>query len=142
MELRFTVAGKPQGKARARTVHNKYTGRVHSYTPSKTQSYEDLIRWCYKESGGELIDGRSIDVIVRAKFEIPKSYTKKQRQAILEGRMLPQVKPDCDNILKVVMDALNGVAYVDDKQVTFCSCSKDYTTESPCVEIVVIDYEF
>ena len=35
-------------------------------------------------------------------------------------------KPDIDNILKVVLDGLNGIAYEDDKQVTIVQCKKSY----------------
>ena len=38
----FTVPGPPQGKSRARTVANKYTGKSVSYTPDKTVLYEKL----------------------------------------------------------------------------------------------------
>lgn len=42
----------------------------------------------------------------------------------LKGR--PDKKPDADNILKAVLDALNGVAYEDDRQVVEVLCIKKY----------------
>ena len=138
--IRFTVPGKPQGKARARTVRNKYTGKVHSFTPEKTQSYEDLIRWCFRDADGEYIGNKMIDLYVAAYFPIPKSFSKAKRQAIIDVLLFPTTKPDCDNILKVVLDALNGVAYHDDKQVVSVKCDKFYTEAEPRIEISLYSY--
>lgn len=41
--------------------------------------------------------------------------------------MLPQKKPDCDNIAKTILDALNGLAYDDDAQVVYLSVYKLYS---------------
>ena len=46
---------------------------------------------------------------------------------MLEGREFPLKKPDADNIIKVVQDALNGVAYHDDKQVMYVTAKKVYS---------------
>ena len=42
----FVVAGKPQGKARARTFYNPKLGRVQSMTPENTVLYENQIKQC------------------------------------------------------------------------------------------------
>ena len=54
---------------------------------------------------------------VTAFFEPPKSISKKKRAEMLEGKIWPAKKPDSDNIAKVVLDALNGIAYHDDTQI-------------------------
>lgn len=46
---------------------------------------------------------------------------------MLEGRELPLKKPDMDNIVKVVADALNGVAYHDDTQIALVQAKKCYS---------------
>lgn len=124
--ITFFVEGKPQAKARARVVRNRHTGKVHSYTPEKTAAYEDLIRWSYKAAGGEYMGEKLLEAEIQAFYPIPKSTTKKARLAIMQEDIRPQTKPDCDNIIKVVLDALNGVAYYDDKQVVCVSCNKYY----------------
>ena len=48
---------------------------------------------------------------------------------MLSGEILPTKKPDIDNILKVVADALNGVAYLDDVQVIEVNADKTYSEE-------------
>lgn len=122
----FIVNGKPQGKARARTVRNKYTGKVHSFTPDKTANYEELIRRSYKSAGGVYYADKMLGIFIVAYFPIPKSYNKKKHAEASYGDIRPTTKPDCDNIIKIVLDALNGVAYHDDKQVVCVACNKFY----------------
>ena len=124
--MRFIVEGRVQGKARARTFYNKRMGKMQSITPEQTKSYEDLIRWSYKAAGGQYLGDKVLSVDIMAYYPIPKSFSKKKREEAKADRVYPTTKPDCDNIIKVVLDALNGVAYYDDKQVVCVSCNKYY----------------
>lgn len=124
--ITFLVEGKPQGKARARTFYDKRVGKMRSVTPERTKDYESLIRWSYKAAGGQYFGEKLISVDIQAFYPIPKSFSKKKRQAAEFEGMRPTTKPDCDNVIKAVLDALNGVAYYDDKQVISVSCNKYY----------------
>lgn len=126
MRTVFLVEGKPQGKQRARTFYDKRADKMRSITPEVTKSYEDLIRWSYKAAGGQYIGESLIRVEIEAFYPIPKSWSKKKRAEVIKDTIRPTTKPDCDNIIKVVLDALNGVAYYDDKQVIGTSCEKYY----------------
>lgn len=64
-------------------------------------------------------------VVIEAVFSIPKSWTRAKKAEAAAGKLAPG-KPDIDNILKVVLDGLNGIAYEDDKQVTIVRCKKSY----------------
>lgn len=120
----FIVDGKPQGKQRPRFSRISKT----VYVPTKTAKYEKQIAKAYTDSGGRYISaGCYVSVAVHAFFPVPKSYSKKRREDCLERVLRPDKKPDMDNILKVVLDALNGVAYVDDKQVVELIGRKYYT---------------
>lgn len=132
--MHFIVEGKPQGKARARTVRNKYTGKVHSFTPKKTESYESLIRWSYKAAGGVFYANKTLQVDIQAFYPIPKSFSKAKKKDAVNAVLRPTTRPDCDNCGKVVLDALNGVAYNDDKQVVDIHISKFYG-ENPCIVV-------
>ncbi len=138
MKVIFTVPGEPQGKARARTCGG------HTYTPEKTVLYENLIKTEYARQCGNLkfatlSDGTAQPVAVRieAVYGIPKSYSKKKRERALNGELAPTKKPDADNIAKVVCDALNGVAYVDDTQVIDLRVFKRFG--EPCVTISICE---
>lgn len=110
----FLVYGKPQGKQRPRFSRLSRT----VYTPTKTAKYERQIAVAYIEAGGKCIpEDCYVSVTVHAFFPIPTSYTKKKKQECADGVRRPDKKPDMDNIIKCVLDALNGKAYVDDKQV-------------------------
>lgn len=120
----FIVDGKPQGKQRPRFSRISKT----VYTPTKTAKYEKQIAKAYTESGGKCIPAECyVSVNVSAFFPVPKSYSKKKREDCLERILRPDKKPDMDNILKVVLDALNEVAYEDDKQVVELIGRKYYT---------------
>lgn len=124
--MQFIVEGRPQGKARARTFYNSRAGKMQSITPEQTKSYEDLIRWKYKAAGGEYYGEKTLQVSIQAYYPIPKGFSKAKVNDAIGGNLRPTTKPDCDNIIKVVLDALNGVAYYDDKQVICVSCNKYY----------------
>ena len=132
MKLHFTVDAKPFGKQRPR--HNGYTGIT--YTPTETKKREAEIAWAYRAQcrGKRFESGEYIKLVVVAIFAIPKSYTAKDRQLIADGKKYPTVKPDWDNIGKLVADALNGVAYDDDKSIVDARVIKLYA-EKPGIEI-------
>ncbi|WP_334299865.1 RusA family crossover junction endodeoxyribonuclease [Anaerobutyricum hallii] len=50
--------------------------------------------------------------------------------------MRPTKKPDLDNVIKSILDALNKVAYHDDTQIVSLSMEKFYS-DSPRVEVTI-----
>lgn len=141
MSCRFVIPGPPQGKARARTVRNPHTGKVKSYTPDKTAQYEELVRLCYRRACGaaETPTGLPVRVEILARFPVPCSASKTQRRQMQAGILRPTKKPDADNIAKIVCDALNGVAYQDDKQICSLAVLKRYEdgTHQPGVYVMI-----
>lgn len=121
------VTGKIRGKARPRVC------RGHAFTPKDTIEYEKLVRECYKKQDGRYLKG-AIKALIIAYYKIPKSYTKKRVQVIRDGLEKPTKKPDADNIGKVILDSLNGVAYKDDSQIIDLRIKKEYTEELERVE--------
>lgn len=123
----FIIPGEPQGKGRPRFAR---AGQgVRTYTPKKTDDYEELIRACWRQAGGKKFEGH-IGVYVQAVFELPKSASKKTKAEMLANNIRPTKKPDIDNIAKVVFDALNGLAYGDDAQITNGTLVKKYGEEA------------
>jgi Holliday junction resolvase RusA-like endonuclease len=134
-EISFSIPGAPQGKARARTFYNSSMGRMQSITPERTVLYENLIKLMYQhEAHGEQMDEGPLMAVIAAYYEPPKSASKKQLDAMLNGKSFPMKKPDLDNIIKVVLDALNGVAYHDDKSIIGVAATKAYDME-PRVDV-------
>ena len=137
----FQVPGKPHGKARARTYYNPAAKKHVSHTPDNTVLYENLIKDQFLNHADGFYMERGIPVTLRivARFLPPKSVSKKKQKQMLEGEILPLKKPDMDNIVKVVADALNGVAYQDDKQVILVSAKKAYSAMEG-LDITVEEY--
>lgn len=132
--MEFIVEGNPQGKARPR--FSQKSGTV--YTPAKTAKYEKLIRKAFLAAGGKAIPSDCyVGITVDAYFQIPKSYTKGKRLSCQHNINRPDKKPDIDNILKIVLDGLNGVAYADDKQVVEVICRKWYSQSTGFLKISV-----
>lgn len=129
--IEFTVPGIPKGKGRPRFSNRG--GFVRAYTPKTTQDYEDAIRGCYMEQCGEKLEG-ALCIEITGRFNPPKSATKSQKALMLAGQIPFTHKPDCDNLAKVVLDALNGIAYEDDRQITRLSVRKEYA-EFPEVRV-------
>lgn len=126
----FIVPGKPQGKARARVT------KWGTYTPEKTLLYENLIKQCYIHKHKNLKFDMALRMTIITFFDIPKSTSKKNKEAMLNNEIFPTKKPDADNIAKVVCDALNGIAYNDDTQIVELKITKLYDVD-PRVEIVI-----
>ena len=130
----FEVLGKPQGKQRAKV--STFGGFARAYTPEQTVSYENRIILSYKQAlnGGKTPFWETpVSVKIIAHHAIPKSFSKKKREGALAGDIRPQTKPDIDNVVKVVCDALNGVAYRDDTQVIRVQAEKIYSDEPKLV---------
>ena len=131
MEVVFEVPGEPRGKGRPR-----FTKTGHPYTDSETRAYENKIVAYYRKQLGAFRwpDSAFVSVQVTAYYPIPKSATKAATASMREGTMLPSRKPDIDNVLKIVLDALNGVAYKDDSRVVRVEAQKVYN-DIPRLEI-------
>ena len=130
MVYEFEVIGDIKGKARPRV--NTYTGTA--YTPTGTKDYENLIKQYFKVKYPryEPLDGR-VAIKIIAYFEVTKNTTKKDKKLIEEGLLSPTKKPDIDNIVKIILDALNKMAFKDDNKITKLEVEKLYGSEEKIV---------
>ena len=121
MAINFFIPGVPVAKGRPRMTK---TG--HTYTPKKTEEYEELVKLSYATACGNLITDKPVAVNILFRMPIPKSCSKKQVTEMEANLQKPAKRPDIDNLIKAVLDGLNGVAYFDDKQVVAISAAKVY----------------
>lgn len=127
MVYEFEVLGKVIGKGRPRI--NTYTGNI--YTPNTTKDYEELIREYFlvnNKGFKKVIEGR-VKINIIAYLKIPKSTKKDDEKKMLDNEISPLKKPDIDNIIKVVLDALNKFVINDDIQVSKIDAEKRYGLE-------------
>lgn len=115
IEMLFPI-DKVRGKARPR--FNGKTGRT--YTPATTTKLEKFIAECFERDHGNAY--ANFDGVVRMTLFVTRELAKSNPK-FWEGRQ-DVGKPDWDNIAKLVCDALNGVAYADDSQVTAATVVK------------------
>lgn len=130
--VKVVIPGAPRGKERPR--HTR-TGVV--FTPKATRAYETLIGMMGKlaMSGTPIMSG-PVRLTIVASFPIPASYSAKRRAACLMGSERPAKKPDMDNVIKIICDGLNGIAWKDDAQVVEVTASKTYA-ELPSVTVYI-----
>ena len=129
----FEVIGEIKGKARPRV--NTYTCQV--YTPNSTKDYENLIKQYFQIKYPRYVPFENrVSVEIKAYFKVPKTVTKKDKILIEEGKLSPTKKPDIDNVVKIVLDALNKMAFKDDNQITKLQVEKLYGEEEKiCIKI-------
>lgn len=137
MRTQVCIYGEPQGKGRPR--FSTVCGHAKTRTPEQTVIYENLVKTEYRnQSGVRFPDDAMLDVRVMAYYTIPKSISKKKRQAMLDHKVRPTKKPDFDNIGKVICDSLNGIAYRDDAQIVDAQVRKFYS-DTPRVVVIITD---
>lgn len=136
MIYEFEVPGKIIGKGRPRL--NSYTGNV--YTPARTKDYETLIEQYFllKYPRFKMLEGR-IKICMIAYFSIPKATKKSMLEDMLENKISPTKKPDIDNIIKIVLDAMNRFAFKDDIQITKLDVEKKYALEEK-IKVKIEEY--
>lgn len=134
--IQLTIPGKPIAKQRAKTVRNKYTGQVMSFTPKETVNYANLIKTIYINKYGQFKLEGAIKQTVNAYYPIPKSTSRKKRALMAEGKLRPTKRPDYDNIEKTFSDALESITFDNDNQIVSSRFDKWYS-ENPRVEIKI-----
>ena len=139
-KLMFEILGSPIGQGRPK--FSTINGHAKAYDPEKSRNYKAYVRMlatqAMKENDFEMITG-SCAIKIWAYFDIPKSKSKKFKEAALEAKERPTKKPDADNIVKAILDALNGLVYKDDSCIVELSCIK-YYSDVPRVEVYVDEF--
>lgn len=110
--IEFFIPGTFKAKGRPR--FDSRSG--HAFTPKDTESYEAVVRQYAKEAmaGKPLLEG---PLAAEITFIFPRPKSKK-----LEVYHIS--RPDVDNCLKTILDAMNGIVYQDDSAVVRCEICK------------------
>jgi Holliday junction resolvase RusA-like endonuclease len=138
--LELIVPGEPVGKQRPKVFPIRTrTGLTirRGVTPEKTVSYETLIRelFAVRYPGFEPLEGPLV-LTIEAFLGIPKSVSQKKRAAMESGEVLPEKRPDFDNLAKIAADALQGFAFRNDSQIADALIRKRYSA-TPRMRIVI-----
>jgi len=127
LRVHFTVFGDPIPKARPRTVRKG--GRTWSYTPKKVTQWEAVVR---EEASKHFDEPLSGPVALTLVFYLSRPKTRRKENYVV-------TTPDLDNLEKALIDGLNEVAFLDDRQVVVKNAVKRYiVTGEPRVEVTII----
>lgn len=132
--IQFTVFGEPvaQGRPRATTIN----GHVRMYDPKKSREFKQYVRLVASEHCPEKLLEGPVSLVVRVYKPTLKSFSKKKKSAAERGELRPVTKPDVDNYVKAIKDALKQVIWKDDSQVVDLRVSK-YYSEKPRIEVEI-----
>lgn len=129
-EISIFVSGiaAAQGRPRFRRAGNF----VQAYDPAKSKSWKESVRWQAIESQQkeqwEMLDG-AIEASIVFLLLRPKTLPKKVKRHIK--------KPDVENLVKGIFDALEGIAYRNDSQIFRMTVEKHYEDKLPGVSIIL-----
>lgn len=125
----FIYRGTVRGQGRPR-----FTSKGRAFKDKATRDYENAIRSAFIDQCSGFYSERPIEVTIIVYRALPKSRPKR-----IESEP-DTFKPDLDNIVKAVMDALNGIAWRDDAQIVSINASKEQRTRRH-VECLIIGIE-
>ena len=133
----MTLYGNPVAQGRPR--FSRQGGFVKTYDPIKSKAYKALIRLelqpLLAKPGFRQCENpcRVHLLICRA---IPSGFSQKKRKEAIEAKIRPTTRPDTDNYIKGILDALNGTVLKDDSIVCEINAGKIYS-DKPRIEVMV-----
>lgn len=131
------VLGEPVAQGRPRFA--KRGSFVTAYDPTKSAKYKNTIRKelqpLITNKAFKPFDGPcSLELSIYR--SIPKSFSHKKQNAAASGEIRPTTRPDTDNYIKGILDALNSIVVKDDSQIVDIVAKKFYS-DTPRIDVVV-----
>lgn len=136
----IVVPGEPVPQGRPRFARR--AGYVQAYDPKRSKDYKSRILsyvWMGLKSRAYTpftSSSAPLAVSIAIYRGIPQSWSRKKKEAAVQGLVRPVSRPDTDNYVKIVLDALNKVLWKDDSAVVSLHAEKWYS-ETPRMEITV-----
>lgn len=137
-DLIFTIPGPARGKGRPRI--GKIGNHARMFTDKKTANYETLVSLAAAAAlHGEPPFDCPVVMHVLVRVEPAASASRPVKALMLSGEHPPAKKPDLDNVIKAVLDGLNGIGFRDDVLVVELTASKVYAPTSG-VDVLIKPY--
>lgn len=140
MQIEIVIPGEPV--AQGRPVFTTHGGHAHAFDPAKSRNWKAYASSCYRETatrdfgldqGETVFAGVAVEVQIVALFACPRSHWR----SVPLPRRPKRGRPDIENLAKAVMDAANGVLWIDDSQVVRLSVEKLYAAQGEAPRMVV-----
>ena len=135
MNIDVTIYGEPIPQARPRFANG------HAYESARSRNYKTLARFWMtqklkQETAWKPLES-ALTVDITFYMSIPSSWSKKRKEEALNGVIRPTTRNgDIDNLIKAILDAGNGLLWVDDTFITDITAHKRYGGR-PRTEITV-----
>ena len=142
--MEIVIYGEPVPQGRPKFA--SFGGHVHAYDPAKSKHYKQLVRFWVtqhlKKIEGFQPFENALCVDLTFYLGIPTSWSKQKRIQASQGVIRPTSKRlgDLDNIVKAILDANNGLLWVDDCIITDLSARKRYTADLARVVLKVTEW--
>lgn len=141
--LEVMVAGEPQSKGSLKAIPAKNkdgTLRIAMKNDNpKTKEWQDLMSFhaASEMRGGPPWEG---PIVINAYFRLTRPKTHYMAKGKLRNDLIIEHvdKPDLDKLARCVLDALTGIAYVDDCQVVTLVSTKCYSDFSNCPGVTLV----
>ena len=111
----FSVAGLPVPQGSLKMMN----GNIVHVKDKELRAWRTDIGNTARNCGVGLAE-KNVGVIIDLMFCMPKPTSVK--------RPIPSTRPDLDKLIRAVLDALTGIAYIDDGQVVEITASKIYSS--------------
>ena len=134
--MRIFIPGEPIAQPRPKVSTAGGFARAYVDAKHPCHAMREAIKLVWQSQVGRCLTG-PVSVRMVFWFDRPKSHSKVRRS---KGE--PKIsRPDIDNLVKLGLDALNGLAYIDDAQVYLLLAEKRYVgpDDQPGTEILVTE---
>ena len=125
-EFELYVSGEPvaQGRPRFSTVH----GFPQAIDPAKSREFKHILAKMARERMAQDSQMQGPLCLFLKVYRVPpKSWAKYRRRDAIAFSEGITTKPDLDNYVKIVLDALNGVVFSDDSSIVKICASKRWS---------------
>jgi Holliday junction resolvase RusA-like endonuclease len=137
--VQLSVPGEPQGKQRPKAT--RIGKRAIIYTPKQTVNYETYIKELFAIKYPDFVLVEAVlEIELIAWLMIPTSASRKRKAMMENHELRPGKRPDVDNLIKVVMDALEKLTYKNDAQIVSAKIDK-YYSNTPGLDIRIYRIE-
>jgi crossover junction endodeoxyribonuclease RusA len=123
----FDVTARPRAQGNHRVSPQ---GKIYEQRSAALRDWREAVAWCARAEMRRRVPS-SGPVSVHLSFRLPAP-----RRAV---RPLPTTRPDLDKLTRAVLDALTGICFFDDSQVTSLWAQKVYGPPGCHIEIRDVD---
>ena len=128
--IRMTIYTKATAQGRPR--FNSYTHQA--YDDAKSREWKREIGYEMKQAYKHTPIETPIALMVCIEIEPPQSWSNRKRERVIHTPITN--RPDLDNYIKAIQDSMNGIIYLDDKQIYKLYAVKRYGKENKITLVV------